>query len=114
LLLVLSVKIQKSFLQTWERHGIGCSPIRNYDGENVAYRFRVPSSTFSDRCSLIKFRIGPEKGVIHIATGAVNNAIWDMFARKREKPLWKLVADMSPVCSSLLTSLWQFAHVFVP
>jgi len=40
--------------------------------------------------------IGPEKGVIHIATGAVNNAIWDMFARKRQKPLWKLIVDMSP------------------
>lgn len=42
-------------------------------------------------------RIGPEKGVIHIATAAVNNAIWDMYARKRQKPLWKLIADMSPV-----------------
>ncbi|KIJ61633.1 hypothetical protein HYDPIDRAFT_176981 [Hydnomerulius pinastri MD-312] len=40
--------------------------------------------------------IGPEKGVIHIALGAVNNAVWDMFARARKKPLWKLVADMSP------------------
>lgn len=35
--------------------------------------------------------------MIHIATGAVNNAIWDMFARKRGKPLWKLIVDMSPV-----------------
>lgn len=41
-------------------------------------------------------RIGPEKGVIHIATGAVNNAVWDMFARQRQKPLWKLIVDMSP------------------
>ncbi|KDQ58507.1 hypothetical protein JAAARDRAFT_176481 [Jaapia argillacea MUCL 33604] len=40
--------------------------------------------------------IGPEKGVIHIATGAVNNAVWDMYARSRNKPLWKLVVDMSP------------------
>lgn len=42
--------------------------------------------------------IGPEKGVIHIATGAVNNALWDMFARSEKKPLWKLIVDMSPVC----------------
>ena len=42
-------------------------------------------------------RIGPEKGVIHIAFGAVDNALWDMFARSRNKPLWKLVVDMSPV-----------------
>ena len=40
--------------------------------------------------------IGPEKGVIHIATGAVDNALWDLFARARRKPLWKLVADFSP------------------
>ncbi|EPQ52034.1 enolase C-terminal domain-like protein [Gloeophyllum trabeum ATCC 11539] len=40
--------------------------------------------------------IGPEKGVIHIATGAVDNALWDMYARARNKPLWKLVVDMSP------------------
>lgn len=42
-------------------------------------------------------RIGPEKGVIHIATGAVGNAIWDMYARSRSNPLWKLIVDMSPV-----------------
>ncbi|KAG2008656.1 mandelate racemase/muconate lactonizing enzyme, variant 2 [Coprinopsis cinerea AmutBmut pab1-1] len=40
--------------------------------------------------------IGPEKGVIHIATGAVNNALWDMYARSRKKPLWKLIADFTP------------------
>jgi len=45
-------------------------------------------------------RIGPEKGVIHIASGAVNNALWDMFARSRQKPLWKLVVDFSPVSFS--------------
>ncbi|KAF9051765.1 enolase C-terminal domain-like protein [Panaeolus papilionaceus] len=40
--------------------------------------------------------IGPEKGVIHIATGAVNNALWDMYARSRNKPLWKLLVDFTP------------------
>ncbi|KAI0311447.1 enolase C-terminal domain-like protein [Amylostereum chailletii] len=40
--------------------------------------------------------IGPEKGVIHIATGAVDNALWDLYARSRKKPLWKLIVDMSP------------------
>ncbi|KAK7051096.1 hypothetical protein VNI00_005208 [Paramarasmius palmivorus] len=40
--------------------------------------------------------IGPEKGVIHIASGAVNNAVWDMYARSRKKPLWKLVVDFTP------------------
>ncbi|KAL0570053.1 hypothetical protein V5O48_011908 [Marasmius crinis-equi] len=40
--------------------------------------------------------IGPEKGVIHIASGAVVNAVWDMYARARQKPLWKLVVDFTP------------------
>jgi L-fuconate dehydratase len=40
--------------------------------------------------------IGPEKGVIHMATGAVVNAVWDLYAKVERKPLWKLVADMSP------------------
>lgn len=40
--------------------------------------------------------IGPEKGVIHLATAAVINAIWDLYARSRSKPLWKLICDMSP------------------
>lgn len=42
-------------------------------------------------------RIGPEKGVIHLASGAVDNALWDMYARSRKKPLWKLIVDMTPV-----------------
>ena len=40
--------------------------------------------------------IGPEKGVIHLATAAVVNAVWDLFAKPAGKPLWKLVADMTP------------------
>ncbi|MEA1786991.1 L-fuconate dehydratase [Arenibacter sp. GZD96] len=40
--------------------------------------------------------LGPEKGVIHLATGAVVNAVWDLYAKVEGKPLWKLVADMSP------------------
>ena len=40
--------------------------------------------------------IGPEKGVIHLATAAVVNAAWDLFAKTAGKPLWKLVVDMSP------------------
>jgi L-fuconate dehydratase len=40
--------------------------------------------------------LGPEKGVIHMAIGAVVNAMWDMLATRENKPLWKLLADMSP------------------
>jgi L-fuconate dehydratase len=40
--------------------------------------------------------IGPEKGVIHLATAAVINAVWDLWAKAQGKPLWQLLADMSP------------------
>jgi len=40
--------------------------------------------------------LGPEKGVMHISMGAVVNTIWDLFAKAENKPLWRLIADMSP------------------
>ena len=40
--------------------------------------------------------IGPEKGAIHLATAAVVNAVWDLYAKSEGKPLWKLLADMTP------------------
>ncbi|KAG9807435.1 enolase C-terminal domain-like protein, partial [Aureobasidium melanogenum] len=40
--------------------------------------------------------IGPEKGVIHLALGAVVNAIWDLWAKTLNKPVWRIVAEMSP------------------
>ena len=40
--------------------------------------------------------IGPEKGVIHLATAAIVNAVWDLWAKTERKPLWKLLVDMTP------------------
>lgn len=40
--------------------------------------------------------IGPEKGAIHLGTAAVVNAVWDLWAKAEGKPLWKLLADMTP------------------
>jgi L-fuconate dehydratase len=40
--------------------------------------------------------IGPDKGAIHLATGAVVNAVWDLMAKQAGKPVWRLVAEMSP------------------
>ncbi|MFL5926826.1 MAG: enolase C-terminal domain-like protein [Gaiellaceae bacterium] len=40
--------------------------------------------------------LGPEKGVIHLATAALVNAVWDLYARLEGKPLWKLLVDMTP------------------
>ena len=40
--------------------------------------------------------IGPEKGVIHLATAAIVNAFWDLWAKQEKKPVWKLLVDMTP------------------
>lgn len=40
--------------------------------------------------------VGPEKGVIHLATAALVNAVWDLWAKREGKPLWKLLVDLSP------------------
>jgi L-fuconate dehydratase len=40
--------------------------------------------------------IGPEKGAIHLATAAVVNAVWDLWAKVEGKPVWKLLVDLTP------------------
>jgi L-fuconate dehydratase len=40
--------------------------------------------------------VGPEKGILHLATAALVNAVWDLYAKVERKPLWKLLCDMSP------------------
>jgi L-fuconate dehydratase len=40
--------------------------------------------------------LGPEKGVVHLACAAIVNAIWDLYAKVEQKPLWKLLADLTP------------------
>ena len=40
--------------------------------------------------------LGPEKGVMHMAIGAVVNALWDLKAKRADLPLWQLLARMSP------------------
>jgi L-fuconate dehydratase len=52
--------------------------------------------------------IGPEKGVIHLATAAVVNAVWDLYAKVEAKPLWQLLADMAP---QQLVDLVDFRHI---
>jgi L-fuconate dehydratase len=40
--------------------------------------------------------LGPEKGIIHLATGAVVNAVWDLWAKSEGKPLFRLLVDLEP------------------
>jgi L-fuconate dehydratase len=52
--------------------------------------------------------IGPEKGAIHLATAAIVNAVWDLWAKAERKPVWKLLVDMSP---QELVRCLDFRHV---
>ncbi|UAB69196.1 L-fuconate dehydratase [Vibrio sp. SCSIO 43132] len=52
--------------------------------------------------------LGPEKGVIHMAAGAIVNAVWDMWAREEKKPLWRLLSDMPP---EQFVNCLDFKHV---
>ena len=40
--------------------------------------------------------LGPDKGVMHLATAAIVNAVWDLWAKSVNKPVWKMLADMTP------------------
>jgi L-fuconate dehydratase len=40
--------------------------------------------------------LGPDKGVMHLATAAIVNAVWDLWAKSVGKPVWKLLSDMTP------------------
>jgi L-fuconate dehydratase len=52
--------------------------------------------------------LGPEKGVMHMAIGAVINAAWDMAARRAGKPVWRLIAEMTP---EQIVSLIDFRYI---
>ncbi|GAB3561365.1 enolase C-terminal domain-like protein [Spelaeicoccus albus] len=52
--------------------------------------------------------LGPEKGVTHMAAGAVINALWDIRARRAGLPLWQLLAEMTP---RELVSVIDFSHI---
>lgn len=52
--------------------------------------------------------VGPEKGVVHLALAAIVNAVWDLWAKVERKPVWKLVADLTP---EQFVSLIDFRHI---
>jgi L-fuconate dehydratase len=51
--------------------------------------------------------VGPDKGVIHLATAALMNALWDLYAKMERKPLWRLLSDMAPAEIVKLVD-WRF------
>ncbi len=94
-----------------EGHGLTFTLGRGTDLVVQAVRYlsryvvnRTLSSITDDLCAFSRqltddsqFRwLGPEKGVIHLATGALINGVWDLYARAENKPLWQLLSDMEP------------------
>ena len=51
--------------------------------------------------------VGPEKGVIHLATAALVNAVWDLYAKTLGKPLWQVLCDMTPAQTVALVD-WTY------
>ncbi|MFF4836220.1 L-fuconate dehydratase [Streptomyces sp. NPDC001315] len=66
-------------------------------GRDVAELCADPGTLNRDLIGDSQLRwLGPEKGVMHMAIGAVVNAVWDLAAKRAEKPLWQLLADADP------------------
>jgi L-fuconate dehydratase len=66
-------------------------------GRDVDELCADPGTLFRDLIADSQLRwLGPEKGVMHMAVGAVVNAVWDLAARRAGKPLWQLLADAEP------------------
>ncbi len=52
--------------------------------------------------------LGPEKGILHMATGAIMNAVWDLWAKREKKPMWKHLVDLTP---EQLVSTIDFSYI---
>src|SRR6476646_7689907 len=66
-------------------------------GRDVDEIFAEPAAFWRSLAGDSQLRwLGPEKGVIHISMAAIVNAMWDLHAKQAGKPVWKLLADMTP------------------
>ena len=66
-------------------------------GRSVDSVIASPGELWSATVGDSQFRwLGPEKGVVHMAAGALLNAVWDLRARVSGRPLWLLLAEMDP------------------
>jgi L-fuconate dehydratase len=66
-------------------------------GRDLDEVFAAPAAFWRELAGDSQLRwLGPEKGVIHISMAAIVNAMWDLRAKEARKPLWKLLADLTP------------------
>ena len=70
---------------------------RNLCGRTLSSITRDLNAFYLELSGDTQFRwLGPEKGVIHLACGALINAVWDLYAKSEGKPVWRLLAEMEP------------------
>ena len=78
-------------------------------GASIENFAQMPGELYRKLTSDSQLRwLGPEKGVMHLATAAIVNALWDLWAKLEQKPLWKLLSDLSP---TQLVELVDFTYL---
>ena len=78
-------------------------------GRTVEGIFDEPVAFWRSLSADVQLRwLGPEKGVIHMATGALVNAVWDLRAKLAGKPMWRLLAELP---SAELVRCVDFHHI---
>jgi L-fuconate dehydratase len=80
--------VQAAAIRALEQHVVGLDVDTTCDDLGAVYRELTGDSQLR--------WLGPEKGVMHMAIGAVVNALWDLAAVRANKPVWQLLAGMSP------------------
>lgn len=84
-----------------EGNDLVCKAARFYaeqlKGRDIEELMANFGATFKQFANEQQFRwLGPHKGVVHLGLAAVTNACFDLWAKKRQVPLWKLLIDLSP------------------
>jgi L-fuconate dehydratase len=92
---------------------ITCAAVRalahHVRGRTLDKLFADPLAVSRSLTADVQLRwLGPEKGVIHMAAGALLNAVWDLRARHEGKPLWRLLAELP---SAELVACVDFRHI---
>jgi L-fuconate dehydratase len=84
-------------------------------GRDVDAVCRDPGAVYRELAGDSQLRwLGPEKGVVHIALAAVMNAVWDLVARRAGKPMWRLLAEMTPEDLVAATDFRYLSDVLTP
>jgi L-fuconate dehydratase len=92
---------------------ITCAAVRalahHVEGRTLEELFAEPLAFLRSLTADVQLRwLGPEKGALHMATGALVNAVWDLRAKVAGKPMWQLLAEMS---TADLVACVDFRHI---